>query len=252
MKKLMAILLALAFAAPVFAADVDFAATDNQDGTCTVTYTVNAGIVSAMALNIDADVPLGCVGIDPFFDVFMDAAYMDPENYVLGAGTPIADQDAAGEIVLPLESFCISVGHLEGVAVADEFTICADQNAMGTIDVNALRGGVVNTDGQKMTTNLPIDFTITSHGGCGCCGDVNGDGKISPGDLAAITAFLSPAYAETDPPYTADPIPAGYEIMDSNQDGKISAADLAFIVAFLSPTYADTDPPYTYVGCLND
>ena len=250
MKKLMTILLVLAITAPLFAADVDFAAKDNQDGTCTVTYTVNAGAISAMALNIDADVPLGCVGIDPYFDVFMDSAYMDPENYNIGDGTPIAGQDTVGEIELPLDSFCISAGHLQGIALADEFTICADQDAMGTIGENALRGGVVNTDGQKMTTNLPIDFTITMQDVC--FGDVNNDGKISAGDLAAITAFLSPTYAETDPPYTADPIPAGNEAMDANQDGRISAADLAFIVAFLSPTYADTDPQYTYIGCMND
>ena len=32
--------------------------------------------------------------------------------------------------------------------------------------------------------------------------DANEDGKISAADLAFIVAFLSPAYADTDPQYT--------------------------------------------------
>ena len=247
MNKLLIIITVMAITAPSFAADVDFAATQGPDGNCVITYTVNAGTIRGMALNIDADTDISAATVDSFFDVFMDAAYMDPANYVLGAGTPIADQDAAGELALPLSSFCLSVGNLEGVATANEIVLSAPTGTTGTLDINTLRGGIVNTDGVSMTTNLPIDLVFI-HGDCFV--DPNGDGKISAADLAYITAFLSPAYADTDPPYTADPIPEGAGLMDANQDGRISAADLAFIVAFLSPAYADTDPPYTYNGCL--
>ena len=167
----------MAITVPIFAADVDFAATDNGDGTCTITYTVNAGTISGMALNVDSDVALTSAEVDSFFDVFLDAAYMDPANYVLGAGTPIADQDAAGELALPLSSFCLSVGNLEGVATADEIVLSGADATTGTLDINTLRGGVVNTDSVAMTTNLPISFSITPCG-CSCRGDANSDGKI--------------------------------------------------------------------------
>jgi hypothetical protein len=80
---------------------------------------------------------------------------------------------------------------------------------------------------------------------CKCYGDLTGDNKVSIGDLSAVVAFLSPAYAGTTPPFTADPVPLGYECADVTNDDKVSIADLSAIVAYLSPAYAGTTPPYT-------
>ena len=160
MKKLVMMLVVAAMVAPLMAGDVQFTATDNGDGTATIAYVATGGTVRGMALNVDATAALTGVAVDSFFDVFMDAAYMDPDNYALGAGTPIADQDAAGEVGLSA-SFCISMGNLEGTVTADEIVLTGPA-CTGTLDINTLRGAIVDTDGVEMTSNLPITFEITS------------------------------------------------------------------------------------------
>ncbi|MCK4999831.1 MAG: hypothetical protein KAS23_09855 [Anaerohalosphaera sp.] len=246
MKKLLVMLVVMAIVAPVFAADVDFVATNNENGTCTVTYTASVGTIRGMALNIDATAPLTAVAVDSFFDVFMDAAYMNPGAYTLGAGTPIADQNAAGEIVLPQSSFCISMGNLEGAVGVNEFVLSCDVDCTGTININTLRGGVVNTDGVAMTTNLEIPFTITVDSGI-CLGDLDGNGFIDIADLSAVVAILSP-HAGTTPAYTVA-VPAGKEAADVNEDGFVDIADLSAIVSHLTP-FAGSTPAYTSDGCI--
>jgi hypothetical protein len=241
MKKLLVMIVVMAIAAPLFAADVDFAAVDNQNGTCTVTYTVNAGTIRGMALNVDADAALTDVAVDSFFDVFMDAAYMDPGAYTLGAGTPIADQAAAGEVAVSA-SFCISMGNLEGVATANTIVL-SGPDCTGTIDINTLRGAVVNTDGVAMTTNLPINFTITTVGGCACLGDIASansigapDGQVDTGDLQNLVGKLLAVGA----PYIISPIPAELVCMDiagsnslGDPDGQVDTGDLQNLVGYL-------------------
>ena len=175
MRKALVILVALAFAAPLYA-DVDFGpAVNNLDGTCTIPWSSNDLPIVAMGLDVDVLVgpdEIGGVAVDSFFDIFMDAAYdLEPTpGYNYGDGTPIADQDAAGEIALPSANFCISMGGLGGAAAplndpctSGTITLTADgtKTASGTLDENSLRGGVIDEDGNQVTTNLPIPFTIT-------------------------------------------------------------------------------------------
>lgn len=242
MKKLLVMLVVMAIAAPVFAADVDFAAVDNENGTCTITYTVNAGTIRGMALNVDADAAIDAVAVDSFFDVFMDAAYMDPANYALGDGTPVAAQDAAGEVALSA-NFCLSMGNLEGVATTNTIVLTKAGGATGSIDINPLRGGVVNTDGAAMTTNLPIDFVITD-GGCPCKGDIADstsigapDGQVDTGDLLAMVGRLSAVGL----PYVIAPIPADLECVNVSDatsigapDAQVDTGDLLNIINYLS------------------
>jgi hypothetical protein len=175
MKKLVMMLVVMAMAAPLMAGDVQFTATTNGL-TVTVDYVATGGTIRGMALNVGADVNIESVVVDSFWDVFMDAAYMDPDNYGLGDGTPIANPAQAGEVALPLNAFCISVGNLEGTETAPELALTAAGPGTGTLDINTLRGAIVDTDGNEMTSNLPIPLEFL--GGVTPCPDrFTGDEK---------------------------------------------------------------------------
>ena len=185
MKKLLVMLVVAALAAPLYAeGEVLFVATDNLDGTCTVTFDANdleEVNPVAMAIEIDVDgtdaydLITAVSGIDGFYDIYMDHAYEDPCNYEYGDGNPIADPAAAGTVELPLHEFCISMGGLGG---AEEPLNEAPDNGIafileagnaddpcipvtGVIRVNALRGGVIGDDTEAMRTNLEIPFSIS-------------------------------------------------------------------------------------------
>ncbi|MHC4913580.1 MAG: hypothetical protein ACYTE5_11380, partial [Planctomycetota bacterium] len=168
MKKLILTLVVLALMAPAYA--IDFTATDNGDGTCTVTF--DAGVEPnlppvAMALEIDVTGSDPCHvitavdTIDPFFDIYMDWAFemeSDPctPGYSYGVGNPIAKLAQAGKATLPLHDFAISMGGLGGPAKplddpclsGTAFVLHAGNLAdpcvpvTGFIRLNALRGGV--------------------------------------------------------------------------------------------------------------
>ena len=55
MKKALVILVALAFAAPLYAGTINITTTDNEDGTCNIDWTSTGGVV-AMGLDIDVTV----------------------------------------------------------------------------------------------------------------------------------------------------------------------------------------------------
>ena len=189
MKKLILILVVVAMAAPLYAAGrVTFVATDNVDGTCTITFDANDVIgIEPVALGLDVKVngsdPCHVItavsGMDAFFEIFMDYAYNDPCNYVYGAGDPVADPCAAGPASLPSHHFCVSMGGLggetdpEAIPVPDNgtaFVLTAGNltdpcvSVTGHIKINALRGGVIGKDTEPMETNLVpvhLPFTIT-------------------------------------------------------------------------------------------
>jgi hypothetical protein len=176
MKKLLVLCLIAAFAAPALA-DVTFVATDNADGTCTISYTyTDAKGPVGMGLVVDCSV--GAVddlsNIDSFFDVFIDFAYDEEQSGSYdplgeGSATPNnAAADVAGPgVVAPSANFVISLAGLDPnsgsvpTGTVSLVTLSADENVEGIIDADTLRGGVVNKDG-VMATNLPISFTITS------------------------------------------------------------------------------------------
>jgi len=227
MKKL-AMLTVLFTAMPLFAGTITLVPTDNTNGTCTVDWTAD---VQVRAMGLDVDCTAGVIDgltVDSFFDIFMDAAYDLGAGYAYGVGTPIADQDAPGELGLPLANLAISMGGLGGAALPLDPAISAGQiilsstaGAAGTIDANALRGGIVDVDGDPVTiVGAPVAFAITNGPACwnfACFdkGDTNDDGLITPADVQTMLAAWTGAY---------DPC------TDFNKDGLITPADVQMLL----------------------
>ncbi|MDH4203621.1 MAG: hypothetical protein OEV87_12115, partial [Phycisphaerae bacterium] len=187
MKKILVSLLVLALCAPAMAATVTI--NDNADGTGTIVVDAGAGnSIVGLGLNIDATGGnITALSIDatanPTFNIYPDAAHdrevATPGSYTYGAGTPIADQVAAGEVAVG-NNVAISVGCLNGASTpgatgAQTITINVTVDATTNICVseNALRGGIVLTDG----TGVDIDGTTV-------CGDVTAGGCYTGPDQA--------------------------------------------------------------------
>lgn len=223
MKKVLLVLLAMA--APVFAS-VTFTATDNNDGTCTISYTATAGdepvgmglVVDCTSGQIDA-----IASISSFFDIFLDFAH-DDGSYTYGEGSSnknnaAAKVGSAGVQAMPSSNFVISIGGLGGAALpltaapssGSIVLNSAAPGAEGTISADSLRGGVVDKAG-TVTTNLPISFTITA--GCVCPGDVNGDAVKDFFDFDELLFAL-----DNNDWYIDPSSPAWNACGDYNQDG---------------------------------
>ena len=171
MKKFIVLLAALAIAAPSFGGSVEFTATPGP-GECTISWVATGTNPVAMGLDIDCDQPVtsSVLAVDSFFDIFMDAAYdmenTTPGSYTYGAGGPVAAQDVRG-LTTDDQSFCMSMGGLGGATTpldpapaTGSFKLTAAAAAAGTINVNVLRGGIIDTAGDPMTHNLELAFTI--------------------------------------------------------------------------------------------
>jgi hypothetical protein len=172
-------------AAPLYAA-ATVSAVDNEDGTCTITIDASSEAAYPVGIALDVDVAGGIliddVAVDSFFDIYMDAAHdMEegtPGSYGYGDGTPIAKQDEVGETTLAVDGdeFCISMGGLGGetaitasAPAISTITLTSDEDCTGTVCLNALRGGIVGTDGVAVASNLDsacIPFAITNPGDC--------------------------------------------------------------------------------------
>ena len=172
MKKSLILLFTFFLAVPLYADTITF----SSPSPGVIYYEATGSIAPvAMALNVDANgtiIPDGSpetIGIDSFFDIFMDAAHDCEQEgvactYEYGEGTPIANQNTVGEATLPLSAFCISMAGLGGetepldpAPMTGEIILTPGTATSATISENALRGGVVGTDGVKMTvTGLPL------------------------------------------------------------------------------------------------
>jgi len=289
MKKALVILVVLAMAAPLYADTITLSAGVDPG---TIEYAATGAIAPvAMALDVDADGTITDVAVDSFFDIFMDAAHDEevavPDSYVYGAGTPIANQDTVGEAVLPLAEFCISMGGLGGEAepldpapMSGVITLTAGTATQATITANALRGGIVGTDGVEMTvTGLPLvvefvtecfdsghaDYQEWLDAGspecwCNkyhCYGDVDGldEGSVKKGyywvsyaDLAAVTGSWKDAAGDTnisgDYPTAPGAICAD---VDRTEEGsvkkgyyRVSYGDLSLVTGNWKDTTGDT------------
>ena len=196
MKKLLLILMVLGVAAPLYAAGrIQFSVTDNWDGTCTIVYDANstfdvAPVAMGLTVKVTSGNPIKSVALDDpcdFFEIYMDAAWSmedpcgDPcVGYTYGAGTPYADPCGPGEVSLTTHGnhFVLSFGGLGGELekiksppMSGTITLKADTGAtptVGTIKLDARRGGVIGADGAAMETNLddpakagPMAFSIS-------------------------------------------------------------------------------------------
>ena len=181
MKKILVSLLVLALCAPAMAATVGIVS--NGDGTGTITVTA-AAAVNIVGLGLNIDVQSGgnitAATVDTgTFDIFPDAAHdlevAVPGSYTYGAGTPIAIKDGVGEAAIS-NNFAISVGALNGADIAGAtgsatvvITVTVDADTTICVEENAIRGGIVLTDG----TGEDIDGTTVCaliSGGSACVG----------------------------------------------------------------------------------
>ena len=126
MKKFLLTLAVIAMAVPAMAADIDFTATDNEDGTFTISYVATTA-PRGVALIIDTDgttigdATLGengdVLSMDAAYNCYMDYAnYMEldtPGSYTVGAGHPLASQTQAGLPTFPASSFSVCMGVLD-------------------------------------------------------------------------------------------------------------------------------------------
>ena len=175
---------------PCAATTVTF--TDTGGGV--ITWSSDGAGIVAMALDVDMTPgQVDSVAVDSFFDIFMDAAYDEEagDGYSYGEGTPIADQDAAGQLVLPQTNFCISMGGLGGESepldpAPTSGTITFTGTGAGTLNENALRGGVIDENGDRVITNLPTPGPLFL-----CCDDCMVDAGIDVSDPALYAEFIA-------------------------------------------------------------
>lgn len=240
MKKLLVTLVVLALALPALAEDVTFTATDNADGSFTISYTsTTAPRGIALAVSTDGTEVTDCSDVLEFealFNCFMDQAAdtiaAGGEYLLTSPGCPLADPAAAGLPTFPASVFSICMGALDedqdatlgepGPASADLITIQLDDTngsfpSVVTIDEDSFRGGVV---GSVLTTNLPITVTVTK-GAPFCVGDFNGDGVVNGSDVSGFVGAFGSVCASTDC--------RG----DFNGDGVVNGSDVSgFVGAF--------------------
>ena len=286
MEKFICLLAVLMLTAPVFAGDITLYADEDGNigyesytGDPPVALALKVTVVSGVG-EIDAYTP----GSTSFFDVFIDYIAEDPDAYEvdvntnpLTGGNPNAYPTADPDPDPALGIYALDLGTTEDAVTALSVSLCMGSlttdildggtwapNAETTLATlvftdacqievghDTARGSIIDASGNAMTvTNvLPIVIDIQP-AGCACRGDVNDDGKISPGDISAVMSYISPAYKEASPAYTCSPVPAGDECYDVNEDGKISPADVSAVMSFLSPDYKEASPAYTFVGCM--
>ncbi len=175
MKYFASILVVLALVVPALAQEpITITATVEGDA-ITLGYdaTGAAAMPAAFSFIVDcgdgAVVTAGDVGLaDAFFDVFIDYAADDPAAYQAGADPatgvfpnahPLAKTDAAGATLFPASVFSISAAELANIDTIPAIgTICTLKiTGTGTVcfSEDALRGGVVDVNGNPMVVTLP-------------------------------------------------------------------------------------------------
>jgi hypothetical protein len=130
---------------------------------------------------------------DPFFDVFIDLAADEPNNYLdpllvdpctgiwTGAGDPhpLAQTDAAGTPTFPVSVFSLCMGELAdtaGIGASNTLAVITiTRVAPGTgctvrISADDLRGTVVDSNGDPMDVTYPADLPIVWGGVPQCFG----------------------------------------------------------------------------------
>jgi hypothetical protein len=157
MKNILALLLIIAISTPAMAGMVKFSATDNGNGTITISAS-GSGIkgVGLLVTGITAVAGSGTTA----FNVCMDYAY-DHFVYSLGDGGPLANPYRPGALTENSDVFSISVGFLDSAdaaALANVATFAFIGTGTITITADPLRGGVVGDD--ITGTNLPLEITV--------------------------------------------------------------------------------------------
>jgi hypothetical protein len=214
-----------------------------------------------MRVACDADGEVASyVGGDSFFDIYIDFASTDPDNYVLGTGDPIADPDQAGVPTLPTGTISLCAGELDpnnsaASAIANLATL--QLQAVGgavstdvTISADTLRAGVIDEAGNAMNVTYPGPVTVL-FADCPCEGNTNPgtDSVVNSTDISNIVGLLGPLAPPTNlPAYTVAKGAAGWDpCYDVNDDDVINSTDISKVVGLLGPLAPPTNlPAYTY------
>lgn len=239
MKKLLVILMVIGITIPALAVDISLV--DNGDCTGTIQYTAAAGEVIrglAIVVGVDAGEIVAVTGVNPEFNVFMDAAYTEElgDGYTIGEGTPVADPAGAGEIALPASIISLCMGKVDELGgqtgapdngTYDVATIELSEGATVTITADTLRGGIV---GDAIVAGTINDGVITCPGCETCMGDQSGDSAISLSDVTAIIGLIKDYQATG---YLVSPVPEGYDCSDVSGDGAVSLTDVTAIIGYI-------------------
>jgi len=190
MKKILVSMLVLALCAPAMAVgNVEVTDIDTTvAGQVTIELTSDTEIVG-IGLLVDATAgQIDSFTVDSFFDIFLDVAWDMETNgggYTYGAGAVAdsndgADPAGAGIVKLPTsDQFSISVGGLGGDEGTDplvaapqvaQIVLKAALGATVDIDVDTLRGGIVDYDGTQniVGAGLPTTVVIAAAGPTEC------------------------------------------------------------------------------------
>ncbi|MHC4737421.1 MAG: hypothetical protein ACYS9Y_00805 [Planctomycetota bacterium] len=261
MKRIFLVLAIVLTASPLWAG-LTITAEQNDCNEVTITYDMDdtdPNLPRAFALEISLSQENGAnIGqvtyVHPEFHVYPGSIVI-AGGQITDQGAPVAERDA-NSIIVEMGSLYAAGDPCHTTAPDPQgtllvFKIANDMETHVNLAENSIRGGVLMEDTTQTfppgyVTLIECDVVDCECCYCGTCpGDQTGDFNVSIADLSAIVSLLSPAYAGTTPPYTADPVPPGYECADVTGDYRVSIADLSSIVAYLAPAYAGTTPPYT-------
>jgi len=227
MKKLICLIAVLALAAPLCAGEyVNFKATNNNDGSFTISYAVQDTVgdgndvldgTNPVGIGLKVEIISGSADImsasnaSANFELYPDYYYSLDDAarllYAIGDGHPIADpagNPGAIDLGVGVSAASICMARVEdGVAgpnpgpQSDSLITLQLQGpdwATVKIDLDDDRGGVV---GSQLMTNLPITIPIQACWGYPCFpfGDANGNGIVEPAEIVILkTAWDSGVY----------------------------------------------------------
>lgn len=140
-------------------------------------------VLVGIGLKVDADANIASFTVDDdlgtpgvsYYDIFLDVAYDQEANgdgftYGEGAGpdnTNGAYQATRGVAALPATNFSISVGGLGGqtepldpVPQVAQIILKGAAGTVVEVDLDLIRGGIVDFNGTQAVTGLPIELTI--------------------------------------------------------------------------------------------
>ena len=238
MKNVIIMLAVVAMAAPLFAQDVTFTEGDCSGGSLVLNYTCADPGVTPRGIGLKCEVLAGdtvdvdsdAVVADPCFNTFIDYAFMDPCNFAIGDGHPMADPCGAGVLdpSTGVDVFSICMGALDqtgnqlaGPGASSPLVSIPLASTAGSVTIRIseddLRGGVV---GSALSTNLPIDVVVSFGPACWnypCFywGDADGDNLVTSVDVQILSAAWSGAYNPC---------------ADFDKDGLITSVDVQRII----------------------
>ena len=217
MRKTLLVMVALLFAAPVFAGTVTMSITDEGDGWVAIRYSADAN-VSGFGLKISAgsgavitdinDYNVGeCTATVKGFGIFPGTIDINATTGLVdGNGTPVAPNDAPGAAGTGIDTNAIVVEmgalYVEGNEPGLSGTLIkiqVDKDCNVCVEGEPTRGNVVLTDANEAITNLPLCAAVVKGYDCGDCPlDISGwegpgitDGFVGPEDVLYMTILTN-------------------------------------------------------------